>query len=244
MDPKDESPENNLPSKNAPMSFLDLPRELRDMIYRNSIAAGHLGLLGTSKIVTEEACQFLLTHAILRVNMGPVNPTDLAILTPRALATAQYVQLYIDRSSGVPFDIRAIPKLSGGKHTIRKSCLVTINYGKEGSATGNIQYESLYIKLYYQLACFKRVVIKIVIEKYKPSEFEGLLTEEKFMQIFPYSTRLLQHHLKSYEKIQGFFEPILGPGKFDESVDGHCLEFHPLEPFPENWNSKSKSGSH
>ena len=28
----------------------------------------------------------------------------------------------------------------------------------------------------------------------------------------------------------------LGPAKLDDSVDGHSLEFHALEPYPGGWN--------
>lgn len=235
MDPEYKSLENELPSKKAIVSFLDLPRELRDMIYRSSVAAGYLGILSTSKLVNEEACQFLSTHAVLRVNMGWVNPTDWARLTSGPMNTPQHVEFCLDTGlDSFSIDIGAISEFTG-KNMIRESCLVTVNNGKEGSATGNIQYDRLYLEL-HKLTGFKRVVVKIVIEKYTASEFEGLLTEEKFMEIFPYSTALLSHHVKSYEKVRWFLESSLGPAKFNDSVDGHCLEFHPLEPFPKNRN--------
>ena len=222
-----------MPSTKIPVSFLDLPRELRDMIYRHSITAGNLEILRTSKLVSEEAIQLLSKNAIFRVNLGFPDrepPTNLA-LAPTT--SAQHVEFRLDTSSAaLPFNLSFI-SLFAGTLTPRESCLVTLNYGKEGSATHHIERDALFVIL-EGLIGFKSLVIKIVIERYEASEFEGLLTEEQFRETFPYESRLLLHHRASYQKVREFLECSLGPAKFDDSVDSHCLEFHPLGAFSEN----------
>ncbi|CAD6582485.1 MAG: hypothetical protein ASARMPREDX12_000954 [Alectoria sarmentosa] len=224
-----------MPSKKVPVSLLDLPRELRDMIHRHSITAGNLEILRTCKLVSEEATQLLSKNAILRVNLGFPDrqpPTNLALVST---TSAQHVEFRLDTSSGaLPFDINLIA-LFAGTHTTRESCLVNLNYGKEGAPTYHLEHDALFAILGV-LTGFKSLVIKIVIERYEASEFEGLLTKEQFRETFPYESRLLSHHGESYQKVRRFLEGSLGPAKFDDSVDGHCLEFHPLEALAENSN--------
>lgn len=224
-----------MPSKKVPVSFLGLPRELRDMIYRHSIAAGNTEILRTNKLVSEEATQLLSKNAIFRVNLGFPDREPPTNLASGPITSAQHVEFRLDTSSAaLPFDIDLIASFAG-THTTRESCLVNLNYGKEGSATYQIEHDALFVMLEV-LTGFKSLTIKIVIERYEASEFKGLLTEEQFRETFPYESRLLSHHRESYQKVRGFLERSLGPAKFDDSVEGHCLEFHPLEALSENSN--------
>ena len=59
------------------------------------------------------------------------------------------------------------------------------------------------------------------------------MSEKSFHEIFHYDTHLLGSHERSYEGLQYYLEPSLGPATFNDSVEGHCLEFHPLEPLPD-----------
>ena len=219
--------------KNFPL--LQLPRELRDKIYQHAIMAGNLEILRISKLVGEEASELLSKHAVLRVNLGFVDGADWGDLDPELLSSVQRVELRLSTGPGAfPFDLDVIAGFTGNQVT-RESCVVILNYGKEGSAPYNVGRHRLYLQL-ARLNGFKSLVIKIVIERYDASEFLGLLTDMQFLAMFPYESRLLKHHEESYEKVRKFLECSLGPGKFDDSVEGHHLEFHPLEPVPEDWN--------
>lgn len=228
------------PSKRDIFPWLHLPRELRDTIYRHSITAGNLAILRISKLVTEEASQLLSKHAVLRLNLAPFDPTgwvhggNRARFAP-AVGSVQRVEFRLDANSGAfPFNVDVISGFAGDGAT-RESCVVTVDYGKEASPPYNIDRDRLYLLL-AGLTGFKSLVFKIVVGRYQASEFEGLLTEEQFQDVFPYESRLVSHHRKGYQTVQRFLECSLGPATFDDSVEGHHLEFHPLEPVPKDLN--------
>lgn len=227
------------PRKQNVFPLLRLPRELRDTIYRHAIAAGNTEVLRVSKLVKEEASEHLSKHGILRVNLGYVDRTNWVHLGSQPKISFQHVELRLSTGPGVPPFNSAVLSGLGGNEVIRKSCVVILNYGKEGSAPYSINRHWLYLHL-QRLNGFKSLVVKIIIERYKFAEFEGLLTEEAFLRIFPYESRLLSHHRESYQRVRGFLELNLGPAKFDDSVNGHCLEFQPLEPLPDNWKHEFK----
>ncbi|KAL9133368.1 MAG: hypothetical protein Q9175_005451 [Cornicularia normoerica] len=228
---------NHLPrvSKRNVFPLLQLPRELRDGIYRHSITAGNLGILRISKTVNEEASQLLSKHAVLRVNAGFVDRTNWSDLGPGAEVSIQRVEFRLNESSdALPYDYDIITRFAH-RQVVRESCIVTINYGKDGSAPYHIERSLLFLSL-GTLTGFKSVVVRVVVERHDASEFEGFLTEEKFRDIFPYDSRLVSHHKESYQNVQLFLELSLGPAKFDCSVEGHYLEFHPLDPIPDDWS--------
>lgn len=76
------------------------------------------------------------------------------------------------------------------------------------------------------------MVFKIAIERYEPADFEAVISERSFHEIFHYDTHLLGYHEVGYMELQKYMQPSLGPAELDDSVEGHCLEFHPLEPLP------------
>ena len=227
----------NMPLNRTPRKtifpLLQLPRELRDEIYRRSIAAGYLIILSLSKLVNEEASELLSKHAILRVNLGFVNRTNWSQLGSASVATVRHLDLRLNTSphGALPFNIDVISGFFD-KQILRESCVVTTDYGKEGSAP-NLDHSILYQQL-ARLTGFQKLVFKIVLERYEAAEFKGILTEEDFREVFPYDERLLSNHRESYVKVKRFLKPTMGPGKFDDSVEGHCLEFHPLDPFPKD----------
>ena len=237
IEPTKETVVNNMhlhqTSKKNLFPLLQLPRELRDEIYRRSIAAGNLSILSLSKFVNAEASELVSKYAVLRVNLGFVNRTNWSQLGSASVATVRHLDLRLNTSphGALPFNIDVISGFFD-KQIIRESCIVMTNYGKEGSAPG-LDRSILYQQL-TRLNGFKKLVFKIVLERYEAAEFRGILTEEKFHELFPYDESLLQHQRQSYVKVKKFLEPSMGPGKFDDSVEGHCLEFHPLDPVLED----------
>ena len=63
-------PVKDMPTSKQTISFLQLPRELRHPIYRDSIATGNVAILGLNKLVNEEASRLLYKHETLRINLG------------------------------------------------------------------------------------------------------------------------------------------------------------------------------
>ena len=219
------------PSSKQNVSFLQLPRELRDPIYRDSIAAGTVAILRLNKLTNEEASQLLPKHATLRIHLGYVNrPNWSELRSASVIPPIQQVDLRIKASSAaLPFDITVISGLLD-KQVIRESCIVTLEYGKERAFNYGI-CETLHRHL-ARLGGFKKLVFKIVYERYEPADFETVMSEKSFHQVFHYDTHLLDYHETSYMVLQKYMQPSLGPAKWDDSVEGHCLEFHPLEPRP------------
>lgn len=227
--------QSNLPSNNAPFLISDLPRELRDIIYSKSIASGNLTVLRLNKRVQEEASELFPKHTVLRVDLGFVDRTNWVNLDSVPVASVQHVEFRLSTGPGARLINDDVIATFAGNQITRESCEVTLNYGKEGSVPFHVHRHILYIQL-ARLTGFKVLTIKIVVEEYEFAEFKGLLSEEAFRRIFTYDTALLRHHKKSYEKVKRFLESSLGPGKFDESVGSHHLEFRPLNPVPDDWS--------
>ena len=221
------------------ISFLQLPRELRDPIYRDPIATGNFAILRLNKVINEEASQVLSKHATLRINLGFFNRTNWSELRSASVTpVVQHVDLRIKASSeALPFDLTIIAGLLN-KQVIRESCMVTLDYGKEqGPNFTNFNRKTYYGHL-ARLGGFKKLVFKIVIDRYEYAEFQAVMSEKSFHEVFHYDTHLLGSHERSYQALQYYLEPNLGLAKVDDSVEGHCLEFHPLEPVSEGWNPR------
>ena len=54
------------------------------------------------------------------------------------------------------------------------------------------------------------------------------MLRKSFHEVFHSDTHLLGYHEDIYMELQNYMEPCLGPAMLDVSVEGHCLEFHPL----------------
>lgn len=228
-------------SKQKMFPLLRLPRELRDIIYRDAIAAGNLEILRTNKAVHGEASELLSQHAVFRMSFGftTSKPVDL----PRgAEGSIQRVECQLNMCSSAFYYDHDIITRFAGKDVIRESCVVTLDYGKDAMAAP-ASYR--YIKLFSQLARlsgFKDLVVVIPLERSDFGEFESFLIEDQFDGNFPYGSRLLKHHWGNYERVRRFLERGLGPGKFHDSVEGHHLEFRPLDPFPKDWKPRLEDG--
>ena len=225
-----------LPPKNSRqnISFLQLPRELRDPIYRHSIVDGSFAILRLNKLINMEASQSLSEHAVYRINLGFLDRTNWSdfgstFVTP----VIQHVDLRIKAGSVChPSDMTVLSGL-WDKNVIRESCVIAIDCGKDPSAPCCSAFHSAIYRNLARLSNFKRLVVKIVTEQYEAVEFEGVFTADKFRKVFHYDTNLLNYHIKAYERVQSFLERHLGPAEFHDSVEGHCLAFRPLELGPD-----------
>ena len=220
------------PTSKQNISFLQLPRELRDPIYRDSIAAGNVAILRLNKLVNEEASQLLPKHATLRIHLGDVNCTNWSELRSASVipVVVQHVDLRIKVSSAPLSSYITVIFGLLEKRVIRESCIVTLNYSIEGGPRYNIR-GPLYSHL-ARLVGFKKVIFKIVFTRYEPAGIEAVTLENGSHEIVHYNTDLLGYHEGAYMELQSHMLDSMGPAKVDESVEGHCLEFHPLEPLP------------
>lgn len=214
--------------------MLQLPRELRNIIYQYSIAAGNLAILRTNKIVNEEASQLLPKHAVLRVNLGFPDRKNWGHLVSKSLHFVQRAELRLKTGQGATeFDIDVIRGLLDNQIP-RESCVVTVYCGIEGSAPYSPHHTGLYLQV-ARLTSFKSLVVKIEIKMCESDNFNGPLAR-MFRSVFSYESSLPEHHEMDYVRVRNFLQISLGPARFDNSGAGHHLEFHPLEPVPKNWS--------
>lgn len=125
--------------------LLDLPTELRAMIYESLIKAGDLSILRVSKDVSQEVAPLLSRVAIFRLAVGPIIGDDehlslnaLITLTSTFTLTAPaYIQNLKIRVDLIPdrgdFVHRRHIWFFSGSQIARRSCNITIRYGVLGA---------------------------------------------------------------------------------------------------------------
>ena len=63
---------------------------------------------------------------------------------------------------------------------------------------------------------------------YEPADFQTVMSEKSFHEVFHSDAHLLGYHEHLYTELQNFMEYSLGRAMLDDSVEGHCLGFHPF----------------
>ena len=173
------------PTSKQTISFLQLPREIRNPIYQESIVAGNVAILRLNKLVHEEASELLAKYATLRIHLGFANRRNWSGLSSSCVTpVAQHVDLRINaRPEAFPFDATAITGLLL-KPVARESCIVTIDYVK---AQGRKDFvcRPLY-RLLAHHGCFKRLVFKIVYARDEPEERRVMIAKKNYDEVFYY----------------------------------------------------------
>ena len=169
-------------SKRRIFPLLQLPRELRDMIYLHSISAGNMEILRLNKFVHEEASEFITKHGVLRINLGVHSRTNWAALSSRPCI--QHLEFRIDTRLCNSLSRMAALEEFAYSQIARDECLIIFNYGKEEVASP-YSFDSLGVFLVLQcLFGFNTVIFKfvvnLVVKKHEATEFRGRLTTEQF----------------------------------------------------------------
>lgn len=221
------------------VQFLELPPELRLMIYKPLIKIGDLSILRVSKFVSQETITLLSKHAVLRLNVGrcylPLINLDLfAGLTflghpiPTAPDYVQHVKFRIDMVNvvGPDFDVKFI-NYFGGNKIARKSCAITIELDGSAQLPNRLERDRTY-RAIAALTRFEVLLLKLecqtnaeavaaIIKRYGPEVIRmGEISTRRFM-------------LGNYGKILGFLQTTLGPADFQQDTHQHYLGFRPSQ---------------
>lgn len=214
------------------ISFLDLPPEVRAMIYRPLIQAGHISILCVSKLVNHEAIPLLSSVATLRANVGylvssevtvplTANITFSGLLTFAAPNYIQNLDLRIDLVPRVRFSINAgLIQCFGGSQVARRSCQITITLGVSGFLLPTPEEGKTYDAI-ADLTGFKTLTLKLEFHKDISTEDPALRRSDTI----PFITQAKV--LNAYDYLTWYFAKTLGPAKFEYSSNGRYLSFQP-----------------
>ncbi len=220
-------------SKQSPFPLLKLPRELRDSIYRYAIAAGYICILRISKFVNAEASQLLSKDGVFRGNLDSFDRTDWSRILSGSISFIQHLDVSLFPTNMCPSTFDIISSFTGSQ-IIRKSCVVTLNYFHKAFTPWNFRSRRLYCEL-RRLNVFESLVFKLAVGWYECVENRQHLIRERLHDVSADEPTMQKHHRESYLRLQKFMACKLGPAELDESLEGHGLKFHPLEPVPEGW---------
>ena len=226
-----------------PFPFLNLPPEIRDVVYENLIQDGHLGILRVSKLISQEAISFMPKVAKHRVDLGSrtLNPCNIALINFARLHD-QYVPAphfiqnlditlnivrrtdgYVDQ--GIRYVNRGIIGLFSRDRVARRSCNITILYGIFGPLLRAPEDDDAY-KLISNLVGFKNLTLKFEYRKDKDHEAEVMKSLDHRLLTVDRDV-LRKKLLKVYKQVSEVLERRLGPAKLNDSLHGPYLSFKP-----------------
>lgn len=231
----EKPPSAGIPTKKV--QFLDLPRELRLMIYQPLIEVGDLSILRVSKLVAREVISLLSKYAVFRVNVGrryhPLIHLDLCAgitFSGNPTLTApdyiQNVNFRIDMVNlvGPDFDLKFI-NYFGGDKIPRKSCIITISLNESAEVPSRLENDETY-RAIANLTGFNVLVLKLECEG-NGVAVAAILRRYGLgvVQMGEMSTGRLM--VRSYAKILGFLQTTLGPAGYQKGIYQHALVFRP-----------------
>ena len=228
-------------------SLLQLPPELRLLVYGPLIAGGDLSIMRTSKLIHDEAVKLLKTHAVLRMFLHYANRTSSALvpltatvslegsLTIHASPVIQRIEFHLNQlavpygSLSVRFDVYAdLIKSFGGRDVARQSCIIYLELGLFDAVPGewNFLREKAWIAI-ANLTGFETLTLKILrkrdlfLKQAEPRRWRKVQTSVKESS---YRTKY------DYNALGAMLNSTLGPATFCRSpTGGDFLEFHPSD---------------
>ena len=236
--------------------LLQLPPELRLLIYKPLIAAGDLNIMRANKLVHKEATDLLRKNGVLRMNLGykdRISSDDFPLtwslmltgtLTAHATDTIQHIEYHFNVDSNVflvwsrQFEkYTDLIKLFAGRDTVRQSCRIIWHIGRHGWVPDRSCFvREPVLQAITNLTGFKTLVFRIINEwDHNTHHRVG-----RFGIMAPLTENDLPHRmlLDDYENVRKALEITLGPAILDKSLKGHFLEFH-----PSNFKTKADTGT-
>ena len=221
------------------LQFLELPPELRLIIYEPLLKLGDLNILRVSKLVTQEATPLLSKHAVFRVNVGHRNITSvkldltasITMLGHSTLIAPDYIQHVTFRIDMVRFrgwgiDLKFV-NYFGGKKIARKSCAITIFVDDWAHLPHSVERDKTY-RAIANLTGFEVLLLGLECQK-NAQEVAAILSRygPRVVRIGGMMTGRFM--LKSYGRVLGFLQTTLGPADFKEDIHQHSLVFRPSQ---------------
>ena len=178
-------------SKQTIFPMLQLPREIRDIIYSYTIADGTLDILTTNKRIHEEASPLVSKYGVLRVNLGFRSPVQWSQLGSAPVSSIRHLELRLNLTAAAPpcrYDL-----LSGffDKQIKRGSCVVIIEFGEVERHLQYMETEYHSFDPLARLAGFQTTDFQVLAEL-KVGGFcciAMMATESYFGEILPYKFR-------------------------------------------------------
>ena len=241
----------NIGPTNFPL--LQLPPELRLLVYGSLIAAGALSFMRTSKLVHDEAVNSLKAHAVLRMLLRYADRTSSALvpliasvnlkgsLTIHASPVIQRIELHLNqvttsfatgprKSSSFRFDVYAdLIKSFCGRDVARQSCIINLELGLYDSVPTEWNFSRAKAwQAIADLTGFKTLALRIIRKKdlayEQASPRRWGRVQPSVNGMDPYGTN------HDYRALGAIMKTTLGPETFCRSPTGaDFLEFHPSD---------------
>lgn len=183
--------------------------------------------------MNKEAVPILSNSAIIRLYVGRSTNSQVSLpmtahfnlsgsLTMTAPDYIQHLDLHFEDMSYAGYRANAnLIDCFSGNTIVRKTCKITARFHILGThPLERIRKEAFYV--FFPLIGFKVLTLKI--EHGKDLDYDAFM--------FTTLCHPVQGHpllLEHYEKISGYVAATFGPFNFNQSVDGHCLVFRPIE---------------
>ena len=247
---------NGLNTGHTNFPLLQLPPELRLLVYGPLIAAGDLSIMRTSKFIHHEAVNLLKTHAVLRMFLRYADRTSSALvpltanvslegpLTIYASPVIQRIELHLNQvtTSFAPFawdpyeksmgrfePYADLIKSFGGRCVARQSCIIHLELGSYDSIPGKRSFSrDKAWKAIADLTGFSTLALK-VSRKRNPA-FEHASPSRSRRVRIPVNGLDLYGTPCDYSALGAIMRTTLGPATVCRSpTDGDFLEFHPSD---------------
>ena len=223
-------------SMRTTFALLNLPPELRIIVYEFLIQAGDLSILSVSKLISREAITLLSKVAILRINLSRpvIDQISLPLsdkVTPSGFFTLlapdhiQHLDLRLNmvKDWKPPVDANFILLFSG--NTIaRKSCNITIECGLF-QLCGELLESYKPYKMIATLSGFE--VLTLRLECCEDFDHDGTVPDKYGLTPESFESVIRNITVRHYEHLLKFLAGQLGRGQFHNVVDGHYLRFWP-----------------
>ncbi|KAM0797663.1 hypothetical protein BDR22DRAFT_915074 [Usnea florida] len=230
--------------------LLQLPPELRLLVYGPLIAAGDLSIMRTNKLIHDEAVNLLKTHAVLRMFLRYPDRTSSALvpltatvslegsLTVYASPVIQRIELHLNQvtSPFTTFDAYMkslfrfdayvdLIKSFGGRDVARQSCIIYLELGTTDATPGKWSFsQEKSWKAIANLTGFKTLALKISRKR------DPAYEDAKLRSVRPPVNRMsLYGTIYDYSTLGTIMSTTLGPATVCTSPTGTFLEFHPSD---------------